>query len=427
MKFLLVYSLLFNFLLFPLTVSAQVYKWVDEHGDIQYSDKKPEKGNALLTVPKGESAIARSEKFDWKQRPARRQGIINPNKDSKDLLIVAPEKLWKNIKKGAVVGEYFHGKYCSAFRDKVWPQAHNEHASHFLGGSNWAYYQGQVTKSLGYRYRISNEYNEVGLKKKLGAYSLRSELLAFYYDSCVPNFNRSVYSRYKNVGSSSFKRHRVYVKVHWKLIGGSGGETLFENDTEGYADNWDIDSSGMSTFGQAVEDATRHLFSNVAFTDHLLIAKVADRKERNFLDEVRSFLGSRGGAAGQQTSSSVSVESQSQQWSVVSSYKKKAYFAQAVAELGQFKVLLSEYYLSRGNWPADLGHLGVPESVFTNSKVISEVSIQPDGSMLAYLREVFGDRKLLILTPDTSSGLSISWKCSSNMSPGVMPEACEEI
>lgn len=55
-KMLSVFSLLLLFSMTGTAVSAEVYKWVDEQGQVHYGDKAPEQGASSLQVDPGPAA-----------------------------------------------------------------------------------------------------------------------------------------------------------------------------------------------------------------------------------------------------------------------------------------------------------------------------------------------------------------------------------
>ena len=71
--------------------------------------------------------------------------------------------------------------------------------------------------------------------------------------------------------------------------------------------------------------------------------------------------------------------------------------------------------------------MGLSESMFHTSKTISHVSIQADGSIVAELRELVGNDKILKLTPvEDTGGFGVSrWDCSSNIVRHALVSACE--
>ncbi len=96
-------------------------------------------------------------------------------------------------------------------------------------------------------------------------------------------------------------------------------------------------------------------------------------------------------------------------------YLQQANLTQALSALTAVKLMVTEYYLVNGRWPASLRDLGFePRSM--HNRQIREVEILPGGGIRALLDELFGPRKRLTLRPqEAMGGTQLEWSCSVNL------------
>ncbi len=365
----------------------------------------------VITLKSREPASAQG--FAAKDNSAVKGIVMAGDQQAKKLIIVGSSNPWSKISTEKSVGLFAYGAECTPFRERQWPQALNDHPRIFPDAGDIVRAEAKVVKSLGYPSQVADEYSVVSMKRKLDAYSLHGNIVDIRFDSCAPELDEDlVYSRRK-ISSGQFKRHRIIVRIDWKLVGVSDDQALFRKTTEGVADSWLLNSKGKKVFNLAIENATSQLFAQPAF-----IASLAPQKppaEEGFFSSLLSFLGSED-----------SAEPDAQQ-AMTNRYRLQAHAAQVFSEINVVKIGALEYFMIEGDWPDSLPTIGYSDSMFNNSEAISHVNLQPDGSIVVELTEMFGDGKIITLSPESNnSNMSMNrWHCSSNLASSYLPQSCE--
>jgi len=254
----------------------------------------------------------------------------------------------------------------------------------------------------------------VNLKRKLGGYSLHAEFVDLRFDSCAPDLNEDVVFSSRKLSASQFKRHRAIVTVNWKLVGANNNDILFQKVTEGLADSWLVNSKGNRILSMAIENATTQLFASQEFVANLVLDS---EEEKGFFNNLFSFM-----------NKDDEADSGAEQ-SPANRYVLQAHAAQAFSEINTLKIGSVQHFMMEGDWPDSLSAMGFSETSFNNSETISYVNLQPDGSMVVELKELFGDDKVITLSPEIDDGsMSMNrWHCSSNLAQGYLPQNCEGI
>lgn len=362
----------------------------------------------LVTLKPRESAPAQG--FAAKDNSSVKGIVMAGDQQANRLLIVSGSKPWNRLAADKSVGFYAYGSECTPFKERKWPQALNDHPRIFPDAGDIVGAELKVVKSLGYPSQVADEYSVVSMKRKLGGYSLQGEIVDIRFDSCAPELSEdTVYSKRK-ISSSQFKRHRVIVRINWKLVGSDQERVLFEKTTEGVADSWLLNARGKKVFGIAIENATSQLFSEQAFVANLVVNQ--QQAEQGFFSGLLSMLKS---------------SDEDPAPGIANRYVLQAHAAQVFSEINAVKVGALQYYMMEGDWPDNLPAIGYPDSMFNNSEAISHVNLQPDGSIVVELTELFGSDKIITLSPDSSSGDAgmNRWQCSSNLDSSYLPQSCE--
>lgn len=340
-------------------------------------------------------------------------GILNSNPENKSsLFVVINDDPWRQIPTNKVIGYYAYGSQCTPYKGRKWPNAINDYSRLFVKSSEIATAQSKVIKSLAYKYQVTDQSNVVNMKRTLGGYSLHSEIQDLRYDSCAPNESGDVISKNKKLSSGRFNRHRAKITIQWKLIADDDKLPLYETTTSGVSDSWLLNSKGNKILGNAVENAITQLFAQQKFVDKLTV-----EDEKGFFSGLLSFLDSDSESTGNDE-----VVMGSQQ-----SYIIKAHTAQTLSEMSTLKMMMTEHYMVSGSWPDDISDLGISESMYQNSKTIAHINIQSDGSIVAELKDIVGNNKIIRLTPeDNSSSVGIGhWECTSNIPRHALVSACQ--
>jgi len=341
--------------------------------------------------------------------------VLASDHQAEKLIIVSTTNPWGRIPTDKSVGFYAYGSDCTPFKDRNWPQALNDHPRSFPDAGGIVGAESKVVKSLGYAAQVADEYSVVSMKRKLGGYSLHADIVDLRFDSCAPDLGEDVVYSKRKISTSQFKRHRIIVRINWKLIGASDDQVLYQQTTEGVADSWLLNAKAKKVFSLAVENATSQLFAEQALVASLVTQ--SPQQEPGFFGNLLSFLSSQDNAETESNSG------------LANRFVLQAQAAQAFSEISILKVGSLEHYMMEGDWPEDLSAIGISNATFNNSDTISHVNLQPDGSIMVELKEKFGNDKIITLSPETGDGNAsiVRWHCSSNLDSAYLPQSCEGI
>ncbi|MDH3761180.1 MAG: DUF4124 domain-containing protein [Gammaproteobacteria bacterium] len=365
----------------------------------------------LITLKPRDPAPA--QRFTARDNSSVKGIVMASDQKATRLIVVSGSSPWSRIAADKSVGFYAYGSECTPFKERNWPQALNDHPRIFPDAGEIASAESKVVKSLGYPSQVADEYSVVSIKRKLGAYSLHGHIVDIRFDSCAPELSEDIVYSNRKISSSQFKRHRIILRIDWKLVGTDQGQVLFRKMTEGVADSWLLNAGGKKVFSIAIENATSQLFAEPGFVASLVTDKSPEQK--GFFSGLLSFLDS------QDSGDSTSIPG------ATSRYLLQAHAAQVFSEISVVKVGSLQHYMMEGDWPHSLPQIGISDSTFNNSEAISHVNLQPDGSIVVELKELFGSDKIITLNPESSNGdVSMNrWHCSSNLDSAYLPQNCE--
>lgn len=110
-------------------------------------------------------------------------------------------------------------------------------------------------------------------------------------------------------------------------------------------------------------------------------------------------------------------------------YIFRAKFSNIQASLMPLRMAITQFYMSRRQWPETMETLGFERQAM-QSKQISGVRIKKNGKIVATLNARLGEHKFIILNPSPAMGATtIDWQCWSNfprtMLGGGELELCE--
>jgi hypothetical protein len=350
--------------------------------------------------------------FPATQDPSVRGIVMSREQEAQNLFVVSESNPWARIPAKKMIGFYAYGAECAPFKERKWPQALNDHPRSFPDSGEIIGTELKVVKSLGYPAQVADAYSVVNMKRKLGGYSLHADIVDIRFDSCAPDLDENTVFSDRKISASQFKRHRVIITVNWKLVGATDQEILFQITTEGVADNWLLNSKAKKILTMAIKNATTQLFASQEFVANLRNDK---EQENGFFSNLFSFTNDNS------ESDSGIIQG------LGNRYVIQAHAAQAFSEINALKVGVLEHFMMEGDWPDSLSAIGYSESLFANSDTIAYVNLQPDGSMVVELRELFGNDKIITLSPEADDGnLSMNrWQCSSNLAQKYLPRNCE--
>jgi hypothetical protein len=365
----------------------------------------------LITLEPRDPAQAQS--FAARDNSSVKGIVMASDQKATRLIVVSGSSPWRRIPADKSVGFYAYGSECTPFRERKWPQALNDHPRIFPDAGEIVSAESKVVKSLGYPSQVADEYSVVSIKRKLGGYSLHGDIVDMRFDSCAPELSEDTAYSSRKISSSQFKRHRIILRIDWKLVGSDQDQVLFRKMTEGVADSWLLNARGKKVFAIAIENATSQLFAEPEFVASLVTDNTPE--EKGFFSGLLSFLGS------QESGDQASIPGTNNR------YLLQAHAAQVFSEISVVKIGSLQHYMMEGDWPHSLPQIGISDSTFNNSEAISHVNLQPDGSIVVELKELFGSDKIITLNPESSNGeVSMNrWHCSSNLDSAYLPQNCE--
>jgi hypothetical protein len=400
---------------------AELYKWVDDKGKMHYSDKKPvEEGKTeVQSVKLSKKALSTDEPMV--------KAIIRPyERSARKLLLLDTTYGWRrNVEqaKDKKIGVYYAGKACLARGAMKFPEVFTRHKSFFPTETDITYRIKKIIQSLDYKAQKTNRYKLLKQLESSGGLSLHSDFVDLDFDTCAPSKDK--FSKIKELSQISdyqFTKHRVKVKIRWQLKTRRDQQLIYETTTRGYYDGWHDSSLPREALFSAVENSTLKLFSDQDFINKILVIESVPDGLESPKDSIQSDVSPQSMPTSDPDSNQVSAK--------FNPYIVKAKLASALSEITQLKVGMTEYFYTHAKWPANLTDLGLSESMFSNSKTISDVIFQSDGSLVAELRNLFGEDKFLrmtpVLYPSGIAGIS-SWECSSNLQAQFLPLQCEAI
>lgn len=384
---------------------AQLYKWVDENGDVHFSDKAPE--------DKIKSSVVPGQPENQVQYPGSSKATARPIMRSYDksvhrLLLPDARYLWKDdsrITQPVKIGIYHVGRACTTRGAIKAPDVFIRHNLLLPNEAELAFSIKRVIKGLDYEAEYADLSRLQNRLKNTGGLSLHAEITAMDFKACAPNISDSY--RLKPVATipaPRFTRSRVRLRVDWQLRGTLEQGILYQTATDGEYNGWSQSNSPHQAIGSALETAVFNLFSDQDF-----VALLTDGNA---------------GAAGQSSSSSPArAEKKS---SITDLLLRRSRGTQALVEINRLKVGSMQHYVAEGKWPGDMSLIGYRESMFYDSDTIASVSLKSDGSIVAELKRSFGDDKIISLKPEVKQGnaVRIHWYCTSNLDLPYLPHGC---
>lgn len=92
--------LILALMLFPLAASAQVYKWIDQHGKVQYGDRPPmdKKDSEILKSSSDRAGSYSSSQWEERDREFRKRRIERQAQAEKETPTASGEQLCLNAR-----------------------------------------------------------------------------------------------------------------------------------------------------------------------------------------------------------------------------------------------------------------------------------------------------------------------------------------
>jgi len=412
----------------PVVLQAELFRWVDEHGKVFYSDKKPPQKIQTTIIP-----INKPSAFNTGQ-VVLAKAIVRPQDKSSRILFL-PDTMFSvkqnaNINLRKKIGTYFAGKGCISRGAMKIPDVFINHAAFFPSESEMAYRIKRTINSLDYRAEKTSKYKLISLMKETGGYSLHSEIIDMKIDSCAPKtYKKDRLTPAEKLPLRKFNKHRVKVDLRWRLRSDRDQELVYEKVVTGYFNGWNLDTPSQIALINAVESSTRQLFSDPVFINKILQQTETPAPQSN----VQSQSQPKGSDQDEDLVSRLLAIGSGNPVSGISANVKqtlilKAHLSQVMIDLSQVKMLLTQYYYEYGAWPYTMSEMGLSKVDYADSKSIEDLKLHSDGSILAELSENFGRNKFIQLSPTLSHSNKFSinrWQCSSNLTQNILPMNCE--
>ncbi len=267
---------LVSILFLPLTLmledaDAGLYKWVDENGNVQYSDTPPRK-KAVAEV----ESISTNPKTNF-ELPEQKQPALKPrNRPARQLLLVDTTYFWdrnQDYEYSRKVGSYFVGKSCSPRGAMKVPEVFSDHST-FLPPKtkDLTYAIRRTIHSLSYDSHRVEAYQLLAKLERSGGLALHSEIVELKIDTCAPKLTRTeLGGAVRKISDREFTRNRVRLKILWKLMDNRGQDLIFKTTSEGAYNGWNTANSMKNAINKAIESSVFNLFADEAFLDHVLV------------------------------------------------------------------------------------------------------------------------------------------------------------
>ncbi len=272
-------------LLFSLAGQAALYKWVDENGNVHYSDKNPaENAGAIQTIEETQSTkkLTAPQKLEAITRPA--------NTSTQVLYLDQVRYIWdrpsaavKRIKAGV----YHIGEGCTSRGAMKMPQSSSRQTRLFPEGRDMTGYAFRLIRKLDYPTTIIDQIWDARSRRNAMAEGLvlRAEIIGSDYDVCARQVeNIKKYGTSEKIPYWEFTKHRLKLEVKWVLRRGIEGPVMFEATSVGKYSNWKTsranwkkgqyggwkaDNTPTKAFTSAMTKATMALFADPGFLQML--------------------------------------------------------------------------------------------------------------------------------------------------------------
>jgi len=106
-------------------------------------------------------------------------------------------------------------------------------------------------------------------------------------------------------------------------------------------------------------------------------------------------------------------------------YTLRAKVSEGIALAGGAKTAVSEYYISENAWPSSNASAGL-SAISGTTNVVDSVVVAGSGVItVTFGSDVTSSAAMstIVLTPGAGSG-SITWNCTSTLSPAIVPATC---
>jgi type IV pilus assembly protein PilA len=149
-----------------------------------------------------------------------------------------------------------------------------------------------------------------------------------------------------------------------------------------------------------------------AYDRFVVQPRAAAQAARAELDLAERRVDAQGIAAGLDASVDRSVDRARSALGALAGDQDKARLANEALQRGaMYRVALSEYYMSRAQWPADAAEAGLPAFDAASGGVVGDITLGGQGVVTIALRAPFAPGSRFVLTPTARNDGTLDWRC----------------
>jgi hypothetical protein len=382
-------SCLLFFLFSCSPAHAELYQWTDAQGQTHFSDKKPAAANSK-TVDIRDSGAMRN--FETKTAQPVTLSIYGSTR----LLLVKPVQLALDNagKANPVIGSYHFGPDCvspSSMTLNEWRQRYVEADPRPAG------YSDEIVGELG-RHGLSSLNWQNNFSLQPTNVMLDASITDMQLLTCATKTKLDGKYQYYE-----FRRSAARLVVKWTFRSAIDQKVIYEASTVGVANppNAQIQYLMNAALKQAMNDAVLHLLEDISILEIMRLPAGADPEqpiEGDWLDKVTQLPKA-----------------------MYDRYVKTATLTEILTLLVPIKNVVSEYYMSEGDWPTSLEQMQL--SSMSEAGKIASVSLRGRGEIVADISPAFGPGTLLILIPSSAgSGGTIQWSCAATLNSPILQQ-----
>jgi hypothetical protein len=382
---------------------AELYKWVDGQGRTHYGDKPDpavsKEKTTVMPVPSSleqpDDASASLDKMAQHQQMMRDAGKAVP------MLLIVVQPFTQGREQVAVLRA---GYSCTGAAPLWWPDVRDQRPE--LAPEYWALGTGSVMAFQNFDYSAMHVTEETALaqQREWNGLLLQMRVTKFFLDACAPQSTATgSQSASELVRTLAPRRFQLQMTLEWSLIS-QDSKVLYSGSTRSKGGNLSSNNSRTKAYNEALTKAVTELLGQQAFQQALSLQSSS-----------RSLIAS---------PTAVAQEA----WRALSglspaALQQRVQLGSVLTSLSQYKVALTEYYMSEGRWPDHFQQIGVDTAPMAGGATLM---LQPGGVLVANLPDSFGVGKLLLIRPkESDSMMEIQWVCQSNLD--ALPESCQKI
>jgi len=389
------------------SAQAAVYKWVDEHGKVHYSDQKrdqkaSEQSVSVGTMPKAPLVVAAQPQAYGNDQPPKWLLV-------KEVAVAldAEDSARKNN-----VSFYFGGD-CVSPTSISFDNFQQRYRKNIDVTADVRRILTSTLAKYGYRNNyVKDDDPKYNIQGDEG-YLLRLQITAIKINACVTKLRSPQDSGMLDKFSlSSYDKSNSWLRLTWSVE--NGNKILASGFSDGAANDMDgQDANINSTFRQAFTSGIHNL--------------IADPEFVKVMSPARSITD----AAGRpRVESSAEPEEPKPTLKALpgklqSSYVTRAKFAQALSLVNPVRLSVTMFYGQNGEWPNYFSDMNLDAKHLHQPGIVDAVSLRLGGKLHVKLApETFGANQSFELTPDVSNPMAMDWICKTSLDKSLWTGPC---